>query len=386
MKITDISTTLLTVPVKGIRWSGGEATAVPATLIQIQTDGNISGLGDVYCGALAPTVVPALVDHFKSQLLGRDPLRISELYHALYSQSLFWGRSGIAIAVISAIEMALWDIAGKSASLPAYQLLGGLAHDRLPIYASGGLDSSDAAMKEELQRYKKEGFTAVKIRIGHGPEQDLEKVCRAREWLGPDIRLMVDAVQGHNPEPWSASAAKAVAKALEGEKLAWLEEPCAATDIEGYREVRSSTTIPIAGGESATTLHEFRRFICEGALDVVQPDVSHAGGLLECMKIAALAEAYSVQLVPHSWGSGVVLASNYHFGFVTPNCKLLEYPTWGYPLRDELLVNPFRIEDGCIHPPEGAGLGVVLRPEIVEKYPYQPGVRPEIKRNERSPQ
>jgi L-alanine-DL-glutamate epimerase-like enolase superfamily enzyme len=277
----------------------------------------------------------------------------------------------------------LWDIAGKSLGVPVYQLLGGLAHEKLLIYASAGMDKPKEALIEELDEYKRRGFRAVKIRIGHTPDRDRDKVRLAREVLGDQIEVMVDAVQGHNPEPWTSAEAIVVARALEEFRPAWFEEPCGNTDYRGYRRVRQATTIPVAGGESSTTIHEFERFFERHALEVVQPDVTHAGGILECKKIAALAEADSVRLAPHSWGSGAVLAANYHFGFSTPNCWMLEYPTWGFPLRDELLLEPLVIEDGYLYPPTAPGLGIALRQETIDKYPYRPGRWIEMKNTTR---
>jgi L-alanine-DL-glutamate epimerase-like enolase superfamily enzyme len=384
MKITDISAILLTVPVAEIRWAGGVANAVPTTLIQVNTDEGFSGLGEVYCGMFVPAVVPPLVDHFRARLLGMDPLQIPRVWNKMYGTSLFWGRAGVAVAVMSAIENALWDIAGKAAGLPVYRLLGGLSHESLPVYASGGLDKSADAFTAELQEYKGKGFRAVKIRIGHGVQSDSERVCLAREVLGPEIKIMVDAVQGHNPEPWQASTAIAVAHAIEGYDITWFEEPCVASDPDAYARVRDSTCIPIAGGESCTCTQEFRGFFEADALDIVQPDVAHAGGILACRAVAAVAQVHGVQLAPHSWGTGALLAATYHFGFATSNCQILEYPTWDNPLRDELLVRPFDIREGLIYPSDLPGLGVELREETIAKYPYNANEQLMIRRTTRA--
>jgi L-alanine-DL-glutamate epimerase-like enolase superfamily enzyme len=380
MKITDLSTILLTVPVQDLRWSGGDATAVTATLVEVRTDEGLTGLGDVYCGALVPGVIAPLVEHFRERLLGADPLAIPRAWQAMYGTSLFWGRAGVAVAVMSAIENALWDIAGKAAGIPVYRLLGGLAHERLPVYASGGLDKPVEAFIAELREYRRTGMRAVKIRIGHGVERDRERVRLAREVLGPEIDIMVDAVQGHNPEPWDANTAIAVAQAIEPYNIRWFEEPCAATEPNAYARVRSATRIPVSGGESCTSMQEFRAFFDANALDIVQPDVSHAGGILGCRTVAALAATHGVKLAPHSWGTGVMLAATYHFGFATPNTAVLEYPTFGHPLRDELLVKPFDIREGFMFPPDTPGLGVELRRETIDKYPYREGVKPVIRR------
>jgi L-alanine-DL-glutamate epimerase-like enolase superfamily enzyme len=380
VKISNIETTMLTVPVHDVRWSGGEATAVPATLIQLFTDDGVSGLGDVYCGALAPGVIAPLVDHFRPHLLGLDPTNVQAAWRAMYGRSLFWGRSGVALAVMSAIENALWDVAGKAAGVPVHELLGGVKHERLLVYASGGLDKPEQEFANELLEYKRIGLRAVKIRIGHGVERDRERVRFAREVLGPGFTIMVDAVQGHNPEPWGAETAIAVAKAIEQFDITWFEEPCAATEPEAYCRVRAATSIPIAGGESCTSMQEFKAFFDTDALAIVQPDVSHAGGILGCRAIAEAAQKRNVKLAPHSWGTGAMLAATYHFGFATQNCTILEYPTWGHALRDELMAEPFDIRDGYMHPAKSPGLGIELRQETIDKYPYKPGAQPTIRR------
>src|SRR5262249_33195075 len=140
----------------------------------------------------------------------------------------------------------------------------------------------------------------------------------------------------------------------------------------GYAHVRRRLSIPISGGESSTAIHEFRNFFQAGALDIVQPDVAHAGGILECRKIAALAQNYGVGVAPHSWSSSVCLAGNYHFAFATPNCAHLESPPGGSPLREGLFVEPLRIVDGYAYPPTAAGLGVALTTEIRRKYAFNP--------------
>jgi len=372
MKITRVEPVLLSaVPAQEIRWSGGVISTVHAALVAVHTDEGVTGLGETYVGIFAPLVVKGIVEELEPLLIGEDPRNVAALYQKLVSKTLFWGRVGAGMSTIGAIEMALWDILGKTLDRPVYELLGGAVHAKLPVYASGGLEKPIDELLDELRGYREDGLKAVKVRIGMGLRRDVEKVRRVREAVGDDMDLMVDAVQGHNPEPWSAAEAVRVGLALRDLNVRWFEEPCAATDYAGYAHVRRHVPIPVAGGESSTSVHEFRRFFEAGALDVVQPDVAHAGGILECRKIAALAQSYGVELVFHSWSSSVVLAGNYHLAFATPNCKAVEYPTWGYPLRDELFVEPLRIENGDLLPPKAPGLGVELTDEIRKKYAFR---------------
>jgi len=375
MKITRVETILLSaMPSAPIRWSGGEIAVVQAALIQVHTDEGITGLGEPYFGILAAEAVRGIVESLEPLLLGQDPMKVTFLLHRMRSLTLFWARVGAAMSVIGAIEIALWDIVGKCRNLPVYELLGGKLHEKLPLYASGGLERPLEELSEEMQGYKARGLKAVKVRIGMGLKRDTKKLETIRKTLGPDFTIMVDAVQGHNPQPWTSTEAIEVGKAIQPLDIRWFEEPCGATDYEGYARVRDHVAIPIAGGESTTSLDEFKHFFDAGSLDIVQPDTAHSGGIIECQKIASLAETYGVEVVLHSWASAVTLAPNYHLAFATPNCRILEYPTWGYPLIEELFMEPLRIEDGFVYPPTAPGLGVQLTDEIRAKYPFRKGL------------
>jgi L-alanine-DL-glutamate epimerase-like enolase superfamily enzyme len=384
MKITAVEPILLGAtlpPDQPIRWSGGELLVLPTLLVQVQTDEGLSGLGDCYAlGCFAPEAGAAIVRHFETALLGQDPREVERLCLRLWRSSLYWGRSGAGVGVISTIENALWDIKGKALGHPVHALLGGAVHEKLPLYASGGLERPDDELAAELRGYVAEGFGTVKIRIGYNAERDRAKVALAREVLGPGVRLGVDAVQGHNPEPWSAAEAIRVARAIEAFDIAWFEEPCANYDYDGYATVRQATRMPISGGESSSTIHEFRHFFSRGALDIAQPDAVSAGGIAECLRIAALADAHGVKIAPHAWGTAACNMANYHFGFATPNCVALEYPTYGNPLRDALLVEPLQIVEGHLLPPRVPGLGVHLPDEVRARYPYQPGTQARMRR------
>ncbi len=384
MKITKVEGILLSAPLPPehvVRWSGGEIAVAHAALVQIHTDDGLTGLGDTYAGGwFYPVAAKALLEHFEPLLVGEDPRNVARLAHGLWARSQYWGRVGAAVNAISAIENALWDIAGKARGVPVWQLLGGLAHHSLPLYASGGLEKPREQTIAELRGYVGHGFRAVKIRVSTDLARAVEKVRLCRETLGPEVQLMVDAVMGSHPEPWSAKDAIRFARAIEPYDIAWLEEPCAAYDVEGYAAVRQATPIPVSGGETSYTIHEFRRFFDAGALDIVQPDACTSGGLLECTRIAALAAARGVQVAPHAWGSAATVLANLHWAFVTPNVFIQEYPTWGFPLRDALLAAPLAITNGAIAPPAAPGLGVELRPDVRERYAWRGGTGATMRR------
>jgi L-alanine-DL-glutamate epimerase-like enolase superfamily enzyme len=375
MKITALEPILLTAPFGGgaLAWSGGFIPKINLAMVRVHTDEGITGLGETYGGLFAPSTAQTIVEHFATLAVGEDATNITGLWQRLYAGSLFWGRNGMAISVLSAIEMALWDINGKALGVPAYRLLGGLAHGSIPVYASGGLDQAPAEFERELTGYLESGFRAVKFRVGHGPRRDAAKAELARRTVGDDVTLMCDAVQGHNPTPWHAADAVAVADALAPYSLAWFEEPCAATDYDGYAAVRAKARLPIAGGESSVTIHEFKHFFDRQALDIAQPDAAHAGGILEFLRIAHLADAYGVRVVPHAWGSGPAIMSNLHAAFANAACFMFEFPTIHNPLRHELLLEPLVMCGGVVEPPTAPGLGVEITDEIIARYPFQPG-------------
>ncbi len=376
MKITRVEPILLTVDMPEkypLRWSGGEAASINCALVRVHTDEGVTGLGDCYgSGFVAGEATAELFRLFGMFLQGKDPRDVAGCYETMYRRILYWGRSGLAVAAASAVENALWDIAGKAVDQPTYRLLGGLCHEKLSVYASGGLEQPLVDLKAEMKSHLARGFKAVKMRIGVNLRHDLKRVAACRDVLGPDVKLMADAVMGHNPAPWSAAEAIRVAKALEPYDLFWLEEPCFAADYDGYAHVRRNTSIPISGGESACMRYEFKHFFDRQAVDIVQPDACQAGGILECQKIAAMADACGVKVAPHAWGTSITVAANLAWAFVTPNTVLAEYPTWHFPLTDELFIEKPRMEAGCIYPPTTPGLGVDLSGELEEKYRYRP--------------
>lgn len=375
MRIASVEPVLLshTYPPEDVQtWSGGVLAGITAGLVRITTTDGLTGIGETYAANFAPEVVRALVHHFEPYLVGQDPSDIDRLWTSCYSRNLYWGRSGVSISVLSAIESALWDLIGKAVGKPVWELLGGLAHERLPRYASGGMDPAPGALAAEQERYRAAGFVASKIRAGVSPEADFEKAAAVREVLGPDIGLAVDAVQGSNPKPWTADIAIEAARRLAPLGLLWLEEPCAATDIEGYVAVRKVSEIPVAGAESCTTAREVGEFIKAGALDLVQPDAAHIGGILECRKAAVMAEEAGLPIAVHAWASAGCLMSNYHVAFASPSTAWLEYPTQPNPLITAFLAEPLVVEDGHVLAPRAPGLGLDLTPEIEEQYPYKP--------------
>ena len=354
-------------------------------LVQIETDAAVTGLGEVLAGMFVPEPSAALVRNYASFLLGEDPLEIERLWQKLYARSLFWGRTGLSVSVLSGIECALWDIAGKAYRAPVYRLLGGPAQERLRVYASLGpsLWPIDKTL-ERVARWLERGFTAFKLNVGYanrGPAATLKELVREeraklmalQKLAGDGADMMLDACQGFCARSWSAKAALQLVTALEEFELLWLEEPCGFGDLRGWCEVRRGTRTPVAGGEALTTVEEFERWLDAGAFDVAQPDASHVGGITHCLAVHQNARQRSVRGTIHCYGTGVAMAANFHAAFASPNCPIAEFAALEHPLREELLEEPWRIEQGHLAPPEAPGLGVVLRESTLQKHPYIPG-------------
>jgi L-alanine-DL-glutamate epimerase-like enolase superfamily enzyme len=345
----------------------------PASFVRVECSDRITGLGEAYLGVYAPLVFKALIEHFAPYLIGEDPCDIARTIAKARRQCLWWGWLGASISALSAIDIALWDIKGKIEQVPVYELLGGLKHKHIELYASGGIADDRAALQSEAREYLDEGYKAIKIRINRRSRTAAERTAWVREAIGPDVKLMADAVQSIELEPWSAEEAVRVGKELEPFAPFWLEEPCGSGDIPGYATVRKALGITIAGGESLTTAEHFARFFHAGALGIAQPDATHVGGITECRKVCGLALQKGVPVALHAWGSAVSLAANYHVGFSTPNCVILERPALNNPLVQELLLDGFHVREGLLYPPSAPGLGIKLDDAVAKKFPYRPG-------------
>jgi L-alanine-DL-glutamate epimerase-like enolase superfamily enzyme len=360
-------------------WSGGVAHGQAVCLVQVDTDAGVSGLGEVNLGPQAPEVASAAVAALAPVVIGEEPRDIQRLWAKLYKRSIVWGRRGLALGVMSGIETALWDIAGKVAGMPVYDLLGGRLRPTLRAYASGGVRHDRDAFERELGGYLEDGYTAVKIRIGFGSlAENVDLARRARAVLGDGVDLMLDAGQGYVPRPWSVPEAIRAAKSLEPFAPFWLEEPYLTDEPDGYARVREATSIPVAGGENGVSRWEFKELLERRALDIVQPDVTVVGGILECRAVAALAAAHSVPVANHIWGSSVSLAANLHCLAATPNALIAEYPCIHNPLRDALFIEPLRVEGGEITLSELPGLGVHLTDEHLERFSTGAGLHTQL--------
>ncbi len=338
-------------------------------IVEILTDDGLVGLGNA---ALAPPVTKQLIDlYLKPLLIGQNPWDIEFLWQHMYRKTMAFGRKGIAMAAISAVDIALWDILGKSARQPVYRLLGGRTKARIPVYASRLYSVELSELAAEAERYKKEGYKAMKLRFGWGPadgavgmQRNLALVRTVRETVGDGVDVMADAYMG-----WTLDYAKRMLPLLERFHLRWLEEPVIPDDIHGYAELKSYGRIPIAGGEHEFTSYGFRDLLEACAVDYIQFDTSRVGGISQARKISALAEAYSVPVIPHAGQM-----HNYHVVMASLNSPMAEYfPIVDVEVGNELFWYIFngepRAKDGFIDLDENVpGLGLTINESGLDKF------------------
>jgi len=376
MKITDVITHQLSVAVDEPFTSsrGWFYKTKGALVVEVRTDEGITGWGDCYGpAAVCRSIVDTLL---KPSVIGKDPFDVEVIWEALYNKVKDYGVSGMTISGISGIDIALWDIVGKACRQPVHKLLGGAFRTRVEAYATGlyfkNMERLNEEAVEEALGYAGQGFRAIKMKIGLGSlKKDIERVAAVRQAIGPDLRLMVDANHCFN-----VPQAIAIGRELESLGVHWFEEPVSPEDLDGYAELRARLDIAIAGGENEFTKFGFREILAKRAMDIIQPDVCAAGGLTECKKIAALAQAHAVQCVPHAWGTAIGLAATIHFLASlpdTPPClvpmpPMLEYEQTFNPFRDELSLTRIAHHKGWVDVPTGPGLGIEIDRKVLERY------------------
>ncbi len=369
MKISKVEAMILTCQLdKPIMDATYTLPSRSVVLTRVETDEGISGIGEAAYFGGPPMITKMIIEkELADYLIGEDPLNIERLWETMYQRSIKHGRKGAIIASMSGIDIALWDIKARSVGMPLYRLLGG-CYEKIRAYASAGFYAEGKGLKElagEMESYVKEGFTAVKMKIGRVSQaEDVARIKAVREAIGPNIDLLVD---GNNV--YTSYEAIRMARKMEAYDVFWFEEPVPAEDIEGSARVAHAIDMPLAAGENEFTRYGFRDLIINQALDIAQPDTTWCGGITEARKIAAMASAWNITCVPHSFSSAIALMSNLHFSASIPNSMFQEFDRNYNPLREELLTEPVRInKDGYIDLPDKPGLGVELNESTVKKY------------------
>jgi len=368
MRITEVRT----IPLRGAThdhgWPGGTDPNVQYnTLVEVRTDEGLSGLGSCYT---TRALVEGALELLRPMLVGEtgvEPERVSEKLR----QSTFWlGRGGSVEHAISGLDIALWDLLGKAVGQPVSRLLGGNYRDRIKPYASM-LFEEPGLLREKLQEQVARGFRAIKMGwrpFGRVSRQYDELLVRtARDSVGVDVELMVDAGGSEQFWPHGVQWARETAKMLGEYGVVWFEEALKPDDVEGFRELRQSSPVLVASGEVLSRRQAFAPFIAARALDVIQPDLTKCGGLSEGRRLGWAAYDQGILLVPHGWNTGVGVAADLALVAALPVARWVEYQT-GVPYIEEILARPFALDaDGMLPIPTGPGLGIELNPDAVER-------------------
>ena len=351
-------------------WSQGWINQRATTLVKITTEDGLVGWGEGAAASLIDELLAPLV-------IGGNPMQRAGLwermFHALYNANIFVGLAGSAL---SAIDIALWDLAGKATGLPAHALLGGKVRNRVAVYATGLYYTEGEfpnRLLDEARSYVEQGFTGIKTKVGGlTVEEDVRRVRALRETIGPDVRLMVDANEAYN-----ATTAIRIGHKLADLDLMWFEEPVNAQDIEAYLQVKDALPMAIAGGENLRTRFEFKDYLARRAYDIAQPDIMHCGGITEMARICSMANAYGIQVNPHVWGSPIMIAATLHLTATLPPCPtardpqpyaqepVMEFDRTPSAIRQQVCSEPFDQRDSYIQVPEGPGLGIEVDEYVV---------------------
>jgi D-galactarolactone cycloisomerase len=379
MKITDISIHVLKSPLsEPFAFSQGWVRQRSATLVEVLTDEGISGWGEAFAQGLEPPEIAAtVIDRaLRPLVVGADPLDTEVLWHRMYHTTRDYGRKGSVVAGISAVDIALWDIAGKFHKVPVYTLLGGAFRTRVQPYATGFYriqgQGEAKRLAEEAIRHFDAGYSLMKVKLGYGVADDIACMREIKRAIqGKPITLMIDTNHAYG-----RAEALRLGRALEEYDLRWYEEPVAPEDIQGYVELRNKLSMPIAGGENEHTLYGFREFLGAGAVDIAQPDLGSCGGISAARHIVTLAQSHGVQVNPHVWGSAIAQAASLQVIAAVPIAHhslyaqepVLEYDRSSHPFRRQLISEPIRQIDGWIEISSKPGLGVEVDRATLDRY------------------
>lgn len=369
MKIVDVRLTGLSGGTVDGGWPGGMKPEEDLnTIVEVVTDEGLIGVGSSMTGK---ALVAAAVALLRPHLIGEradEPARVSEKLR----QATFWqGRGGTVEHAISGIDIALWDLMGHICGQPVSRLLGGNYRTRIKPYGSILFDEPPL-LRETLRQTVERGFRAIKLGwrpFGRRDRRTDELLIQtARDAVGPDVELMVDAGGSEQFWPHGYKWALETAKMLAGYDVVWFEEALPPDDLEGYVELRRHSPVPIAAGEVLTRRQSFRPFLEKHAVDIIQPDCTKCGGITEAWRIGWMAYEHNILFVPHGWNTAIGLAADLHLTAAIPVARYVEYLTPS-PYLDELVTTPFRPDaEGYLTVPDKPGLGIQLNRDALKRF------------------
>jgi len=359
MKIESVEAHAFGVPSRrtsqDVPWVWGRLTQV---FVRIRTEDGLEGIGECFAYGIPKASASVVNETLRPMLEGQDATQIAHLTETMFRKTHLFGRYGICTFAISGVEMALWDLAGKRAGMPLHQLLGGAASDKVPAYASlVRYPEGNEQIATDAKKAMGEGYSMLKLH-----QSTTESVGMGRKAIGADVPLTVDI----NCE-WSPFEATAMAVALDEHDLLWLEEPVwPPEDFAGLAEVQAASGVPLAAGENACTVNQFRDMAQEGAVTFMQPSVTKVGGIGEFLKVAQLARQSGYELAPHSPYFGPGFVASLHLIAHTAQASWIEKIY--FDLEIDLFKNPPAFSDGVYTLPQGPGLGVELDWETLEGF------------------
>ena len=361
-----------TIPLIGKTPDGGWAQGFDPnenlhTLVEVRTEEGLVGMGSCYT---SQALVDASFQLLKPHIIGENALEPERVSEKLLQMTFWQGRGGAVAHAVSGIDIALWDILGQATGQPVGRLLGGCYRDRIKPYGSLLFDDPEilsAALEQAVSR----GFKALKIGWGDFGRKDKRYdellVKTARDTVGPDVEIMVDAGGSEQFWPHGYKWAIETSHMLADYAITWFEEALPPDDIEGYKKLREHAPLPISTGEVLTRRQSFLPWIEQGAVDIIQPDSTKCGGLSEARRIAWMAYDHNVLLVSHGWNTAIGLAADLHLAAAMPVARYVEYITPA-PYIDEIVATPFVLDaDGMLAIPTGPGLGIQLDPDAIER-------------------
>ena len=333
-------------------------------LVFVESSCGAVGCGEAWLtGGTPRAVIDTIEDDIAPRLVGEDPFFMRRLGETLFKSTEMSGRSGVVAAALSAVDTALWDLIGKLTATPLYKLLGA-AKEQIPAYASAGLYGTDKTADDlaaEMAGYVEQGFDAVKLKVGGAPlAEDVRRVAAVREAVGPEVRVMVDALYNLD-----VAAALALANAIAPYDIYFLEAPVSPYDVEGQARVHARSPMPVCGNEHQCWAVNFKRLITAQAVHFVQFDLAVCGGVTEGRRIAALAHVFHLPCTLHAASSAVLFAASLHVAAACPNCESIEYHMLHQWLWDRVPDGTFALVDRKMRPPEGPGIGIALTPDDV---------------------
>jgi L-alanine-DL-glutamate epimerase-like enolase superfamily enzyme len=346
----------------------GRAVKRDSVVVKVVTEGGLVGWGESHHGRAHSAVAKLVNTTLRLLVVGMNAADTVGVWKKIYDKQLASHGMGAGTCLaMSGIDMALWDIRGKAVGWPLYKLLGGSARP-IPAYAGGvSLGYQDPTkLVDEAMPHRDAGYKAIKLRVGDTPKRDLERVAAIRKAMGDEMVILTDANIGY-----TVADARAVMPGLDDNGVAWLEEPFPAHDYRSYELATSFGQVSLAAGENHYTRYEFNRVIEDGAITILQPDLSKTGGITEALRIAAMASAYKLPIHPHTSMTGLNMAASIHFLAAIDNGGYFEGDvSKNNKFRDELVTTPYVVgSDGCVRPLEKPGIGVEVNEDFIASHP-----------------